>query len=157
MLNSPDIPLGRRLGLIAKKYIGIMYKNLGHLDIGHNFIVIILIHKSSSTLTQQELANQCGMDKTNMLRTIDALQAKGLVRREQKPEDRRAYVIRLTPEGKKIIPLINKSFRVLNKKALEGISDRQTKEFYKTLNKITENIASLPAEEVLVSLKNARK
>ena len=157
MLRSPDIPLGRRLGLVAKKYIGIMYKNLGHLDIGPNFIVIILIHKTDSTLTQQELADMCGMDKTNMLRTIDALQNKGLVKREQKPEDRRAYIIKLTAKGEKIIPVIKKSFRALNKKAMEGLSERQMNSFYKTLDKITENIANLPAEEVMVSLKKSGK
>ena len=134
-----------------------MYRNLSHLDIGPNFIVIVLIDKTGSTLTQQELADLCGMDKTNMLRTIDALQNKGLVKREQKPEDRRAYVIKLTPKGEKIIPIIKKSFRALNKKALDGLSERQVNSFYKTLDKITENIASLPANEVLVSLKDSRR
>lgn len=157
LLKSLDIPLGRRLGLIAKQYIGIMYKNLSHLDIGPNFIVIVLIHKTGSTLTQQELADLCGMDKTNMLRTIDILQEKGLVKREQKPADRRAYIIKLTAKGTKIIPVINKAVRALNKKALEGLSERQINTFYKTLDTITENIASLPAEEVMVSLKNKGK
>jgi len=157
MLNTPDIPLGKHLGLIAKKYVGIMYKSLNHLDIGTNFIVLILINKTNSTLTQQELADSCGMDKTNMLRAIDLLQEKGLVERRQKPEDRRAYVIRLTRQGEKIIPVINKSSRTLNNKALEGISESQINSFYRTLDKITENIASLPAEEVMVSLKNTKK
>ena len=134
-----------------------MYKNLTHLGIGPNFIVILLIHKTQSTLTQQELADLCSMDKTNILRTIDTLQDKGLVKREQKPQDRRAYVIKLTPKGEKIIPVINKSVRALNKKALKGISDRALTNFYKTLDTITDNIASLPAEQVMVSLKNSKK
>jgi len=157
MLNSPDIPLGKRLGHIAKKYVGIMYKSLNHLDIGTNFIVLILINKTNNTLTQQELADSCGMDKTNMLRAIDQLEEKGLVERQQKPEDRRAYVIALTQQGKKIIPVISKSFRVLNNKALEGISETQINSFYKTLDMIAENIASLPAEDVMVSLKKTKK
>ena len=145
------------MGLVAKKYIGIMYKSLSHLEMGPNFIVIILIHKTESTLTQQELADSCGMDKTNMLRTIDTLQNKGLVKREPKEDDRRAYVIRLTQKGEKVIPVVKKAFKALNKKAMDGLSERQVNSFYKTLDKITENIASLPAEEVLVSLKNAGK
>lgn len=157
MLKSPDMPLGRRLGLIAKKYIGIMYKRLSYLDIGPHLMVIVLIHKTGSTLTQQELADLCSMDKTNMLRTIDILQGKGLVKRERKPDDRRAYIINLTQKGEKIIPIIKKSFTALNKKATEGLSDRQMSSFYKTLDKITDNIASLPAEEVLVSLKNSKR
>lgn len=157
MLKPLDIPLGRRLGTAAKKYIGILYKNLTHLDIGSNFIVILHIHKSQSTLTQQELADSCHMDKTNILRTIDTLQEKGLVKREQKPEDRRAYIIKLTAKGEKIIPVINKTVRALNKKALKGLSEKKVNDFYQTLETITENIASLPAEEVMVSLKNRKK
>ena len=157
VFKSPDIPLGRRLGMIAKQYIGIMYKNLGHLEIGTNFIVILLIHKTGSTLTQQELADLCKMDKTNMLRTIDILQERELVKRIQKPEDRRAYVIKLTSKGEEIIPVIHKTFQALNKKAMAGLDQMQIKAFYETLDTITDNIASLPAEEMMVSLKNKGK
>ena len=155
MPKSLDIPLGRRLGTIAKKYVGIMYKNLSHLDVP-NFIVLLLIHISGSKLTQQELANLCSMDKTNMLRTIDIFQDKGLVKRARKPDDRRAYIIKLTAKGEKTIPVINKVVRSINKKALAGLSERQISTFYKTLDTITNNMASLPAEEMMVSMKNKR-
>ena len=154
--ESLDIPLGRSLGLIAKRYLSIMYKNLSHLDIGTYFIVINLIQKTGGMLNQQELADLCGMDKTNMLRSIDTLQLKGLVKRVKKADDRRAYVIKLTPKGEKIVPLIHKSFRALNKKALEGLSERQVNSFYKTLETITGNIASLPSDEILISMQNIK-
>lgn len=152
-----DIPLGRSLGLIAKRYLSIMYKDLSHLDIGTNFIVINLIEKTGGVLNQQELADLCGMDKTNMLRSIDTLQQKGLVKREKKADDRRAYVIKLTPKGEKIVPTIYKTFRALNKKAFEGLSERQVNTFYKTMETITGNIATLPSDEILISMKNMKK
>ena len=155
--KSTDIPLGRSMGLIAKRYIGIMYKSLSHLDLGPNFLVLMLIEMTESTLTQQELADLSETDKTNMVRTIDALQDKGLVKREQKEADRRAYVIKLTPNGKKTIPLIKKTARTLNNKALHGLSESQVRSFYKTLETISNNIASLPAEDFQVTLKNAKK
>jgi MarR family transcriptional regulator for hemolysin len=155
--KSTDIPLGRSMGLIAKRYIGIMYKRLSHLDIGANFLVLMLIDMTESTLTQQELADLSEMDKTNMVRTIDALQDKGLVEREQKPADRRAYVIKLTPNGKKTIPIIKKTTRTLNNKALHGLSESQVKSFYKILETISKNIALLPAEDFQVTLKNVKK
>ena len=74
----------------------------------------------------------------------------------KKADDRRAYVIKLTPKGEKIVPLIHKSFRALNKKALEGLSERQVNSFYKTLETITGNIASLPSDEILISMQNIK-
>ena len=150
-LEEYEIPIGRRLGIVAKQFISVMYKTLNHIEIGTNFIVIVMIDKNGGTLTQQELADECGLDKTNILRIIDNLEKKGLVRRAPKLDDRRAYLIKLTPKGKKLIPIINKAVGDLNKKALSGISDGQRRSFFKTLDKISKNLDNLPAEKLLVS------
>ncbi len=150
-LEEFEIPIGRRLGIVAKQFISVMYKTLSHIDIGTNFIVILLIYKTGGTLTQQELADECGLDKTNVLRIIDTLEEKGLLKRAPKLDDRRAYIIKLTPKGKKLIPVINKAIGDLNKKALDGISEGQQKSFFKTLDKISQNLNDLPAEKLLVS------
>jgi len=150
-LEEHEIPIGRRLGIVAKQFIGVMYKTLNHLEIGTNFIVIVLIDKTGGTLTQQELADECGLDKTNILRIIDNLENKGLVKRAPKLYDRRAYLIKLTSKGKKLIPIINKAIGNLNKKTLAGISDGQRRSFFKTLDKISQNLEDLPAEKVSFS------
>jgi len=150
-LEKHEIPIGRRLGIVAKQFIGVMYKTLKDIDIGTNFIVIVLINKTGGTLTQQELANECGLDKTNVFRIIDSLEEKGYVIRAPKLDDRRAYIIKLTPKGRKIIPIIHKAINELNKKALAEISNEQQRLFFKTLDKISLNLENLPAEKLLVS------
>jgi MarR family transcriptional regulator for hemolysin len=52
--------------------------------------------------TQIELARLVGMDKTTMVVTLDALEAKGLAQRRPSARDRRARVVVVTPAGKRL-------------------------------------------------------
>ncbi len=151
------IPLGRSLGHIAKRYVGILYKRLSHLKTGPYFIVLLIIDKGKGMLTQQEIADSCGLDKTNVLRIIDSLSDGKIVKRVRKPDDRRAYLIQLTPKGKKAMPEINKTVKELNKLAFTGLSDRQINSFFKTLDTINNNIIDLPLESLVVSIKGKKK
>ncbi|TDC08985.1 MarR family transcriptional regulator [Actinomadura bangladeshensis] len=50
--------------------------------------------------SQRRLIDLTGIDKSTMVRIIDALERAGLVRRERVPEDRRAYSVMLTDDGR---------------------------------------------------------
>ncbi len=53
--------------------------------------------------TQIKLAEQCQMDKTTMVVTIDELEKAGLVERRPSPTDRRARLIVLTGAGRDVL------------------------------------------------------
>jgi len=53
--------------------------------------------------TQIRLAELCGMDKTTMVVTIDELEKAGLVERQLSPTDRRARIIVVTDEGRRMV------------------------------------------------------
>jgi len=50
-------------------------------------------------LTQTEIAQAIGLDKTTMVTSVDELEAAGLVERVPSPGDRRARIIRVTEAG----------------------------------------------------------
>lgn len=52
--------------------------------------------------TQAALAEAIGADKTRIIGVLDELQARGLILREPDPADRRARVLSLTDEGRRI-------------------------------------------------------
>jgi len=149
-----EMPLGRRLGLIAKRYLGAMSRRLSHLEIGPYFPVIVIIDKTSGTLTQQEIADTLQLDKTSVLRIIDYLSEKGYLKRTEKPDDRRAYIIKLTAKGTKVLPEIYKAVKELNKTALSGLTAKQINTFYSTIEVISKNISDLPADTVIMSFKS---
>ncbi len=68
-----------------------------------------------------EIAQQARMDEPTASRVVYALAARGLVRSEVDPEDRRRSRLRMTPEGRKLgerlLPL-SKEFRALVEGAL---------------------------------------
>ena len=55
----------------------------------------------SGPLTQIELATTMSIDRTAMVYLIDELEAQTLVERVRSPQDRRAFLIHLTPGGRR--------------------------------------------------------
>ena len=54
-------------------------------------------------LTQIEIADRIGIDKTTMVVTLDALEAAGHAERQPSPTDRRARVVVVTESGREIV------------------------------------------------------
>jgi DNA-binding MarR family transcriptional regulator len=54
----------------------------------------------SGPLTQIELATTMAIDRTAMVYLLDDLEQRALVERERSPQDRRAFLIHLTPGGR---------------------------------------------------------
>ncbi|MBN4065982.1 MarR family transcriptional regulator [Candidatus Amoebophilus asiaticus] len=148
-----EIHLGRRLGLVAKMYLGTVLQRLKHLDIGPYFMVLVIANRGDGEFTQQDIANECQFDKTNMVRIIDGLSEKGYLKRVPKENDRRAYSIVLTTKAKQILPEIYAAIKDLNKQALKGLSKKEVKIFYEIIDKVEGNIAHLPSEEVEINIK----
>ena len=127
------------------------------MGIGQCCPLSVIIDKTNGTLTQQEIADALQLDKTNVMRIIDDLSEKGYLKRTEKPDDRRAYIIKLTAKGTKVLPEIYKAIEELNKTALSGLTAKQINVFYSTLEVISENIAKLPSEPITISFKNNKK
>jgi len=53
-------------------------------------------------ISQHELGEQLGIDRTTMVELIDDLEAKNVVVRQRNPADRRSYSIQLTPKGRTV-------------------------------------------------------
>ena len=54
-------------------------------------------------LSQQQLADRLGADKSHVVRLIDQLERRGLLTRAPDPTDRRRHQIELTPAGRKLL------------------------------------------------------
>ena len=52
---------------------------------------------------QMAIAAAAGLDKTTMVAAVDALERRGLVRREQDPDDRRVRLVAVTADGLQLL------------------------------------------------------
>ncbi|WP_203217635.1 MarR family winged helix-turn-helix transcriptional regulator [Nocardia arthritidis] len=53
--------------------------------------------------SQKEVADLLGVDRTTMVALVDQLQAKGWVKREPQPDDRRKNTVGLTEQGRDML------------------------------------------------------
>ena len=60
-------------------------------------------HAASGELTQIELARESDLDKTTMVVTLDELEEAGYAERRPSKADRRARVVVVTDEGKRLV------------------------------------------------------
>lgn len=72
---------------------------------------IVLHGLEGSVRTQGALAEAIGADKTRIISVLDDLQARGLISREPDPADRRARVLALTAEGRRVRGVTQRAIR----------------------------------------------
>lgn len=144
-LESDDTPLAFRFSAVAKRYYGAASKQLEALDFDKYYFVLSLISRMKQT-TQQGLADCLDIDKATIVRIIDYLTEKGLVKREPHAEDRRCYLIVPTAKANKALPVIGNTFAELNNKAFEGFTSTEKKQFLNMLSRMQTNLSALPVE-----------
>ena len=82
-----------------------------------------------------------------MTRMIDRLQEGGLVERRTDPQDRRAWLLHLTPNADPIIDCMRSVADGLHASMLADISEDELVSLRCTLNKIRENLSALTIED----------
>jgi MarR family transcriptional regulator, transcriptional regulator for hemolysin len=151
------MPLGRFLSLLTKSYYGALTKKLEHLDMEHYYSILITIESfQGKNCSQQTLCDYLQVDKASMVKRIDYLAKKGLVKRNENPSDRREHCICLTDKAKEILPDIHKAVNELNEEATRGLTKQQKEEFYEGLWKVYDNISGQPAHKVTVNFKKVK-
>jgi DNA-binding MarR family transcriptional regulator len=63
------------------------------------FFVLLLLKRNPAGLSVGALAQGVAVTSQTMTRTLDRMEGAGLCRREADPQDRRAWLIHLTPAG----------------------------------------------------------
>jgi DNA-binding MarR family transcriptional regulator len=106
-ISSVEYPLGFLLGTVLRKQEALMEEALRDLNISiKEYALIILLAISKERFTQLEAGNQLSIDRTSIGLLIDKVCQKGYISKEQKPNDRRSYLIGLTEQGAEIVKQI---------------------------------------------------
>lgn len=140
------------MNYLIEKYIGIKVAKVrncikNQMEIAlipHNltttqFVVLVKLCEKDR-MTQKDLAYETNYKQSALTLILDKLEAKGLIIRESKEKDRRAYLIAITPKGRELeekVVLVAKEQEV---KILENISEEEEKIFLNVLEKIYYNL-----------------
>ncbi|MEJ2411084.1 MAG: MarR family transcriptional regulator [Novosphingobium sp.] len=104
---------------------------------------VLLRHEG---IRQGGLAELLEVEPITAGRMIDRMQEAGLVERRADPADRRAWRLYLTGRGRKIIDSLQPLAVETSEAALKGVSDAETADMLRTLDKILENLTGKSAE-----------
>jgi DNA-binding MarR family transcriptional regulator len=86
-----------------------------------------------------ELCKGISYDPGAMTRMLDRLERRGLVRRVAHPNDRRAFNLELTAEGKAVYPKLRASVMKVLNRFLGGFSQKEAQQLESLLRRMLEN------------------
>ena len=112
-------------------------------EIGENpgrFAILTLIGQNPG-ISQTALSQASGRDKSSMTPVLEDLVRRGLVKRERTSADRRAYRLKLTPAGARMLGKLNACAREHEKNLDRIIGARDRANFLRVLKRIAEGIS----------------
>ena len=93
--------LGYLLGQAHERHRRLAAARLAPFGLAPRAFGALTVLAAEGPLTQQALGTRIGLDRTTMVALVDALEAAGHVARERRPDDRRAYALRVTTQGRR--------------------------------------------------------
>jgi MarR family transcriptional regulator for hemolysin len=106
----------------------------------------VLAHARETERTQAQLAELADLDKTTMVVTVDHLERAGLAERVPSATDRRARIIRVTPEGERVAQAGQAIVDRVHQDVLDALPEDERAVFVSALNRLAAGHLSLPAE-----------
>lgn len=129
-----------KVQLEAKAFTRGRLKEVG-LDLTPEMIQALYTLRKKDDVNQQELAKLLHKDKASMTNLLDNLTKRGLVVRNENPEDRRNKIITLTKEGLKLQKTIEQHVNEVFMIAGKGISAQAIKDTMATLEIMQANLS----------------
>ncbi|WP_255428206.1 MarR family winged helix-turn-helix transcriptional regulator [Ramlibacter cellulosilyticus] len=109
------------------------------------WVPLVKLHMGQAS-TVAELARECKLDAGAMTRTLDRLEAKGLVARVRSSEDRRVVNLELTREGREAAKEIPAVLCDVQNAFLQGLTVAEWTQLKDLLRRILANGQALQAE-----------
>ena len=104
---GPPPELAGRLAYLLKHaqlgLAGLTAEALAPFGVSGRELAVLTVLAGQEPGSQQQAARRLGVDRTTMVGLVDALEAKGLVRRHAHAADRRRNVVELTEAGREIL------------------------------------------------------
>jgi DNA-binding MarR family transcriptional regulator len=91
-----------------------------HLSLSETFALAELA--DAGTLSQQELADRLGLEKSTVSRLAAGLERRDWISRERDPANRRFYRLRLTDRGKDVATQVGGRFRSYHAALFEALT-----------------------------------
>ena len=107
------------------------------------FDLMAQLERSPEGLKMGELSKRMMVTGGNVTGITDQLVGEGLVVREDNPRDRRAYIVKLTPEGRKTFKRMAEAHEKWIVELLGGMGEKEIRQFYAMLATLKTHAAAV--------------
>ncbi|MBR6972853.1 MAG: MarR family transcriptional regulator [Bacteroidales bacterium] len=122
-----------------KQYVAGIFESQGFNITPEQFLVMDTLW-DEGVLTQQQIADYMLKDKNSVVKLVDGLEERNLVRRTSNPKDRRQNLIEVTEYAMSIKDKVTNVAMEAVDKIINGIAKEDLQKFIKVLSKMAENM-----------------
>ena len=139
-LDTSPIHLLHRAGQCA---VDVFQAEIGVEELTPRQYAILLTVAQHEGLSQTSLVERTGIDRSTLADIIRRLLKKGLIQRRRTKEDARAYAVRLTDAGTRMLKQLDPLARRVDDRILAALPGSQRERFVEDLNTIVRALGSV--------------
>lgn len=142
----PKELLGTTIGKLRNKLHRLMkqrYAAEANIKLTVEEFILLTMIRAKTDQILQNIAIATGKNKSVVMRMIDSLEKKGLVKRTVNPEDRRENLLSITDIGEQVVAEYHKIEKKLSYELLKGIPEEKVEVFFEVVEEISRRTNSL--------------
>lgn len=144
MTRTPRQIFGYRLGLLARQWRQRVDHAVKVLDLTEaTWRPLLHLDHLGDAVRQKDLADSLGIDGSSLVRLLDMLEERGLLRRED-GADRRCKMVALTPAGRDLTKRTRAIVAALEEDMLGGLSDAEMSTLLGLMERIGRRVKGTP-------------
>jgi DNA-binding MarR family transcriptional regulator len=120
---------------------------LGGDDLTPRQYAVLLTVGQNEGLNQTQLVERTGIDRSTLADIVRRMLKKGLLQRRRTRDDARAYSVKLTEQGARILKAHDPLARRVDDRILASLPNAQRDRFLQDLNAIVQTLTRLKAKE----------
>lgn len=136
----PKELLGTTIGKLRNKLHRLMkqrYAAEANIKLTVEEFILLTMIRAKTDQILQNIAIATGKNKSVVMRMIDSLEKKGLVKRTVNPEDRRENLLSTTDMGEQVVAEYHKIEKKLSYELLKGIPEEKVEVFFEVVEEIS--------------------
>jgi len=119
---------------------------MGEGDLTPRQYAVLVAVSQNEGLSQTNLVERTGVDRSTLADIARRMLKKGLLQRRRTKDDARAYAVKLTDEGWRILKAADPLARRVDEKILAALPGQQRERFLQDLTLIVEALGKLQTE-----------
>lgn len=133
--------IGLRLGIIARHLRHLFDRHVTSLGVTRSQWTMIVVVARHPGATQRMIAEALEMSEASAGRLVDRLCAEGLLRRQERDDDRRARAVYLTDKATPLLEQLGSVAKTYEESIFKGFSEDELAQFGDYLDRLYRNVS----------------